>query len=180
MQENFDEENELLEVENYSLPEKKEVVLDLSKGEISDVKDLSPLEMIALTAKEKGMTLKEFDPKAPYLDTGCRKPGCWGRGYKGWDGIVPIPCTCIFAEKMDNSSPFVSNNRKNVRSFIKSIQKDSLVNRENQAKNMQLVNTGNNLWKSKNGHVFTWAKNKENKWGFYKLTKIAAEKGISE
>lgn len=169
MQDNFEnEDNELLDIENYALPEQKEVVLDLANNKVEDFKKLKPLEMITLTAKENKIDLIDIDFSKGYVDTGCRKRGCWGRGYVAWDNDIPIPCTCLFKEK--DTSPKFSTNRTNVRAFTKNVQKENFAYKMKQAKGMNLRNVGNGFWKSKTGIDFIWAK-KNDKWGFQKYNK---------
>lgn len=178
MQEDFEPENndnELLDIENYSLPEKKEVVLDLKNNKIEEFKKLSPLQMIVHTAKENKIELKDFDYSKNYIDTGCRKKGCWGRGYTAWDDNIPIPCVCLFKDK--DTGMKISNNRTNVRRYVKQIEKETFEFKMKQAKCMNLKNVGNGFWKSKTGIDFVWAK-KNDKWGFQKYSK--AEKDLVE
>lgn len=172
MQEDFEsysDENELLDIENYALPEQKEVVLDLSKNTIQDVKNLTPLEMIILTAKDQKIELKEFDLSKGYLDTGCRKKGCWGRGYKGFEGHIPIPCSCIFKEKPED--PRATLNRAGTRAYNRQGYREVQAIKTKRAKAMNLRNVGNGFWKSKNGVDFIWTKKGENT-GFYRYSKV--------
>ncbi len=168
----LDENNELLDIENYSLPEKKEVVLDLGQNKLSDVKDLSPIERIVVTARENKIELIDMDISKGYVDTGCRKPGCWGRGYISWDGIIPNPCSCIFKEKNENTN--LAPNRTKTRRWVDAVRKEVAFIKDKQAKAMNLRNVGNGFWKSKNGIDFIWSKQND-KWGFRKFSKAEGD-----
>lgn len=111
-------------VGEYKLPQAEDIVLDLSQNKVLDSKELSPIQMIYLTAKQKGITIKEFPiNEKGYIDSGCRKKGCFGRGYKGWAGNIPIPCECLFEDK-NVQSDGVTINRKIIRNYHKVIQKE--------------------------------------------------------
>lgn len=112
------------DVSGYQLPAAEDIVLDLANNKVLDNKSLSPIQMIYLTAKQKGIELKEFPiNEKGFIDSGCRKKGCWGRGYKGWNGLVPVPCECLFNEAQKQSDGSTIN-RKIVRNYHKVIRSE--------------------------------------------------------
>jgi hypothetical protein len=163
-------ENDFLDPqEQYALPEKKEVVLDVEGKKIADMESLSPIEMIRLTAKENGIELKEFVMKKPHyqFDTGCRRSGCYGRGYKGWDGKIPIPCICLFkSEHRKDTRTFA--NRKNNRDVNDFSKKQARIMMLNRAEIYGLKNVHKDEWVSKNGAKFWWS-NVKGKWDFRRV-----------
>ena len=160
------------DIENYNLPERKEVVLDVAGQKVIDTKDLSPIEMIEMTAKETGIRIKPFSKKNGVVDTGCRKSGCYGRGYTSFTDNVPNPCTCLFY-KEDRDKNKNALNRKIVRSFQKISKKESQIIIKDKAKNYGLVKmykkTDNSTFQIKllgetaSGVVFEWT-NSKGKW----------------
>lgn len=166
MQEN--NENEFLDQqEDYALPEKRDIALDLEKKETVDLSSLPPIEMIRLTAKENGIELKEFPLKKKnnfQFDTGCRRPGCYGRGYKGWDGKIPVPCVCLFKPEHRDAGKNAINRKIN-RDFDKYAKNQSRRIIEIRAKVYGLTNSHGGIWVSKNGTEFRWS-NIKGKWDF--------------
>lgn len=165
------EENEFLDLqENYTLPEKKEVAIDLKTNRSIDMDSLTPLEMIQLTAKEHGIQLKEFKLKYGRFDTNCRRPGCYGRGYKGWNGKIPVPCVCLFnpENRNDGKTPI---NRKVNRDFEKIAQNQVRYALKNRAEIYGLKHSYKDIWVSKNGAEFVWS-NVKGKWDFRRVGSV--------
>jgi len=93
-----------------------EEFVDVNKGEIIDKNSLTPWDKIKYLAKQ--LNVKIQDP-----DTSCKK--CFGRGYTSIDAEskTPIPCLCIFTEKVNpadmNSSTLMKHNRHTRRNMDK-------------------------------------------------------------
>ncbi len=159
------EENDFLDQqENYNLPEKKEIAIDLANKKTIDIDSLTPLEMIQLTAKEHGIELKQFPIKYGRFDTNCRRDGCHGRGYKGWDGKIPIPCVCLFKPENRNNGKTVINRKVN-RDLEKIAKVQAKYAIERQAQVYGLKHQKKDIWVSKNGTEFRWS-NVRGKWDF--------------
>ena len=183
MQNNEDEyigSSDLDDVSKYELPEAKEIVLDLKNNKTLDTSELSPIELIYLTAKEKNIPIKKFEIKNGLIDSGCRKPNCWGRGFKGYsdNGKIPIPCSCLF-EKSKEENNSVSINRKNVRMYERALQKDGQKQKEKAMKELGLKALGNGVYgKIKKGTSellkYEW-KQFEKKWNFSRIKEVISE-----
>jgi hypothetical protein len=172
-----DDDNELLSIDDtgkYRLPEQKSIVLDLANNKIIDSKDFSHIEMIYLTAKEKGITLKQFEVKNGFINSGCRKQGCYGRGYSGFAGNIPIPCTCLFEDKKNIDSDGYSVNRQIIKNHEKFMSKEMSKLKNSKMKTEGLKPLGNGFYgKIKKGTKnellkYEW-KQYEGKWNFSRV-----------
>ncbi len=169
-------ENEFLDTqENYTLPEQKEIVIDTANNKTLDTKDLAPIEMIRLTAQENGIKLKplKISQDGKY-DTGCRRSGCYGRGYTSFTNGVPNACVCLFYPDDRNFGRNVPN-RKMSRDLEKMAKKQAQDEIGNKAEMYGLKHQKREIWVSKNGTEFMWS-NIKGKWDFRRkvdLNKIA-------
>lgn len=95
----------------YELPQDESFFVDQSSGEVVDSKDLTPFQIIKLTAQQ--MDIKVQDPRK-----GCKK--CYGRGYVGINTSTkePVPCRCIYTfeqkqqEAKENKRTFVTRKQR--------------------------------------------------------------------
>lgn len=160
------DDNELLSSqENYALPEERNIVIDTEKKQATELSNLPPIEMIRLTAKEHGIELKEFPAnKSGVFDTGCRRSGCWGRGYRGWNGKIPVPCVCLFKPEHRNGGKNPINRTIN-RNFDRNSKSYAQEFIKERAKIYGLKNIRGEIWVSKNGTEFRWSSIK-GKWDF--------------
>jgi hypothetical protein len=80
---------------------KREEFIDATQGTVIDKESLSPWEKIVHLAKQLNLELKDPNPS-------CKK--CYGKGYDSIDSKtqLPIPCQCIFKEKV-NTNDFMAN-----------------------------------------------------------------------
>lgn len=172
-----EENNDLLNLDDtsgYQLPEQKSIVLDLAQNKVLDSKDFSHIQMIYMTAKEKGIKIKEFPiNENGAIDSGCRKAGCYGRGYKGFAGNIPIPCDCLFEAK-NIQSDGVSVNRKTIRNYNKIMGQETSKYKNTKMAELGIKPIGNDLYgKIKKGTKsellkYRW-KEHEGKWNFSRV-----------
>ncbi len=139
-------------IDGYDLPEDMSVVFDTEKEEIVDVAKLSPLEILKLAAQKAKPPINIKDPD-PDCDV------CYGRGYKGHDAIAkhPVPCECLFTkEDLKKSKNHIANNRHNREVLAK--LNVAMINqpKKNLVRSMGLNQIDKNLYKNKNGKMFTW------------------------
>ena len=86
--------------QQYESPDKKEIEVKSEtkdgKQKIStrEVDNNSPLGKLQEAAKLHNVKIKDPNPN-------CKKQGCYGRGYTGFESgtDLPIPCSCMFPEK---------------------------------------------------------------------------------
>jgi hypothetical protein len=78
--------------EKYDVPEVKEALVDVHKGEVVKPEDVKPFDIIKALAKKYKWEIS--DPSK-----GCNK--CYGRGYIGIDFATkaPVPCQCLFRKR---------------------------------------------------------------------------------
>lgn len=172
---NFEDENFLDDTTLYNAPENKDIILDVKNNTTIKTSDLSPIELIYLTAREQKIPIKQFEIKNGIIETGCKKKDCYGRGYKGFvdGGKIPIPCSCLFEKKTEEEMNMISVNRKNVRTYERALQKDGQKLKEKQMKEMGLKSLGNGVYgKVKKGTSemlkYEWVQY-EKKWCFSRI-----------
>lgn len=167
----LNEENDFLDQqENYKLPDQKEVVIDIAANKTLDTKDLSPIEMIRLTAQENGITLKPIEFKDGKYDTGCRRSGCYGRGYRSFTNGVPNPCVCLFYPS-DRDDGKVQMNRKVNRDMEKMAKRNARNAILSRAETYGLTHFHKDVWMSKNKTKFAWS-NIKGKWDFRPIKEL--------
>jgi len=104
-EEQFENDGDLLEgLQDYKTPSDETAVIDTEKGEVIDAKSLTPLQQLQFIADKMQMKLVPPNPN-------CTRPGCYGRGFVGFDNKTkaPVPCKCIF-EKADQEKMAESTN----------------------------------------------------------------------
>jgi len=119
---------------DYDVPKEQEISIEKPKV---DVEKLPPIEQLMYFAEQHNVKMHLPDGK-------CRKSGCWGRGYTGFDpkNHMPIPCSCIFdkedvqreRQEIARGNVEKANNHKqrrkikqlaNRKSYLKAIEKDN-------------------------------------------------------
>jgi len=80
--------------DQYVGPAKRESFID-EQGNVIDKSDVTPLDVIKLTAQEANITIKDPAPS-------CKR--CYGRGYTGIESKSrqPRPCSCIYPPRCPN------------------------------------------------------------------------------
>lgn len=137
-------------IDGYDIPEVESVILDTETNEIVEQKELSPIEIMKTAAEKAKITILDPDPN-------CGK--CFGRGYTGLVAgtTMPVACKCIFPEEdwEKSKNHFVNNraNRKRMVSLNASIIQQP---KKNLIKSMGLRPIGRDLYKNKNGKLFTY------------------------
>ena len=86
------EENEIFDTGAYQAPAASKAVIDTTKNEVRNLRELTPFEQFEVASKEHNIPVQK--PKK-----NCKK--CYERGYIGFETgtKVPIPCDCIFPKK---------------------------------------------------------------------------------
>lgn len=106
----------------YEFPEDKTHFIDTEKGEVVKDKNLTPWQIIKLTAQEIGAKIK--DPR-----NNCKH--CYGRGYVGFNANTkePVPCRCIYLkediDENDLKGTQMNISRKQKREYIRYMKREA-------------------------------------------------------
>ena len=96
------------------------VVVDTASNSVVDAKDLTPWQVIKMTAEKMGVSIKE-----PNTRNHCKH--CHDRGYMGFNSKTkePIPCSCIFTKEQKKDDVPIKMNREQRRRMYKVFQKNN-------------------------------------------------------
>lgn len=128
--------------DQYELPEEESHYIDVEKGEVVKSKDLSPFQIIELTAKEMGIKIKK--PRH-----NCKH--CYGRGYVGININTkePIACRCIYVkedkDEVELKGQQLYLSRKQKRTIMRKMKKDTKKKKRKEYKNKNKKNLINRL-----------------------------------
>lgn len=149
--------------ESYVPVSQKSALIDPVTQEVVDHRQLRPIDIILESAKAAGVRTRKvrFFKDGKY-DTGCKRTGCWGRGYVGFlsDGL-PNPCSCLFYST-DRPNLFEpTHNREFARKLSKMKRSETFKDKAAKAAELGLKQVDVDTWVDSEKRTFHWRSGKD-------------------